>query len=125
MRDKIYKPNYRVKYFYSKFIFNLQLSIILVRRDVSPHVWVGVPSAVSVAWTSAGLMPVLNFVVPWVFPWKLFLSKEWSDLSYSRMSAEIIVAPKKKIGPQYIHLGLAKLSSFDREGHKLKDLVCY
>ena len=31
----------------------------------------------------------------------------------------------RKIGPQCVHVWLKKLSCFDREGHKLKDLVCY
>ena len=32
---------------------------------------------------------------------------------------------KRKIGPQCVHVWLTKLSCFDREGHKLKDMVCY
>ena len=31
---------------------------------------------------------------------------------------------KRKIGRQCVHVWLTKLSCFDREGHKLKELVC-
>ena len=30
-----------------------------------------------------------------------------------------------KIGPQCVHVWLPKLGCFDREGHKIKELVCY
>ena len=41
------------------------------------------------------------------------------------LSISIWVKVNRKIGPQCLHVWLTKLSCFDREGHKLKDLVSY